>query len=85
MDTLVETMEVSETASPFVIQTVQGLQTSIKLEVREAVRLVTNLRRVQWANTQGLAIEMLEESLFSDGELSRVESEDELDFEGNLL
>ena len=67
------------------IQEVQALQTLIELEVREAARLVTNLRRVQWATAQELAIEMPEESLFSDGELTRIESEDELDFEGNLL
>ena len=85
VDTLVETREVSEIASPFVIQTVQGLQTSIELEVREAVRLVTNLRRVQWATAEGLAIEMPDEDLFSEGEQgARIESEDELDFDGNL-
>ena len=74
-----------EIASPFVIQSVQSLQTLIELEVREAARLVTNLRRVQWANATGSAIEMPDESLFSDGEQARIESEDELDFDGNLL
>ena len=85
VDTLVETTERMEIASLFVIQEVQLLQTSIELEVQEAVCLVTNLRRVQWVNAQGLAIEMPEESLFSDGELAHIKSEDELDFEGNLL
>ena len=85
VDTLVETTERMEIASLFVIQEVQALQTSIELEVTEAVRLVSNLRRVQWVNTQGLAIEMPEESLFDEGELARIESKDELDFEGNLL
>ena len=86
VDTLVETTERTEIASPFVIQTVQGLQTSIELEVREAVCLVTNLRRVQWATDQGLAIEMPDECLFSEEEQEgRIESEDELDFDSNLL
>ena len=86
VDTLVEMTERTEIASPFVIQTVQGLQTSIELEVREAVHLVTNLRRVQWATAQGLAIEMPDESLFSEGEQdARIKSKDELDFDGNLL
>ena len=85
VDTLVETTERTEIASLFVIQEVQSLQTSIEREVREAARLVTSLRRVQWANAQGLVIEMPEESLFDEGELAHIESEDELDFKGNLL
>ena len=44
------------------------MQTSIELKVTNMLRLITDLRRVQWAQEQGLGIKMLEESLFDKGE-----------------
>ena len=83
VQTLVEMTEATVIADLFIVQSVQAAQALIELKVQNIVRLITDLRRIQWATMQG--VEMLEESLFSDGEQARIESEDELDFEGNLL